>query len=48
MQSFVLGLNRYLNEHVKTQANVIRVLLDDPSTGNSAATVTTFRIQAEF
>jgi len=48
MQSTVFGLNRYINDHVKFQVNVIRALLNDRDTGSNAATVTAFRIQAEF
>lgn len=48
MQSIVVGLNRYVNDHVKVQVNVIRGLLNDRDTGSSAATVAAFRIQAEF
>ena len=48
MQSIVLGLNRYVNDHVKFQVNVIRALLTDRDTRSSAATVLAFRLQAEF
>jgi phosphate-selective porin OprO/OprP len=48
MNAIVLGLNRYINDHVKFQFNVIRVHLDDPNTGASPATIAAFRIQAEF
>jgi phosphate-selective porin OprO/OprP len=48
MQTFTMGVNRYLNNHVKFQVNIVRALLDDPDTGPSAATVAAFRAQAEF
>lgn len=48
MQTAIVGLNRYMNSFTKLQLNVIRALLDDPTTGQSAATVVALRAQAEF
>jgi phosphate-selective porin OprO/OprP len=48
MQTAIVGLNRYMNSFTKLQLNVIRALLDDPGTGESAATVVALRAQAEF
>jgi phosphate-selective porin OprO/OprP len=48
MQTAIVGVNRYLNSFTKLQLNVIRALLDDPATGESAATVVAMRAQAEF
>lgn len=48
MQTFILGLNRYLNQHTKFQFNLIRALLDSPAMGESAATLAVVRAQAEF
>jgi phosphate-selective porin OprO and OprP len=48
MHSTVLGVNRYVNDHVKLQVNVIRVLLSEPDTSSNAATITAVRVQAEF
>ncbi|WP_425619486.1 porin [Anatilimnocola sp. NA78] len=48
LQTITFGLNRYLNDYVKVQLNVIRALLDDPVDGNGAATFVALRAQAEF
>jgi phosphate-selective porin OprO/OprP len=48
MQTAIVGLNRYMNSFTKLQLNVIRTLLDDPTSGDSAATVVALRAQAEF
>jgi phosphate-selective porin OprO/OprP len=48
MQTIIVGLNRYMNSFTKLQLNVIRVLLDEPADGRSAATVVALRAQAEF
>jgi phosphate-selective porin OprO/OprP len=48
MQTLIVGVNRYLNSFTKLQLNVVRALLDDPATGESAATIVALRAQAEF
>ncbi len=48
LQTAIVGLNRYINSYAKLQLNVIRALLDDPTGGESAATVVAIRAQAEF
>jgi phosphate-selective porin OprO/OprP len=48
MQTIIFGVNRYMNSYVKLQLNVVRALLEDPATGDSAATVAALRAQAEF
>ncbi|QDT68968.1 Porin P precursor [Planctomycetes bacterium MalM25] len=48
MQTLIVGVNRYLNEYAKFQLNLIRVYLDDPDEGSSAATLVALRAQVEF
>lgn len=48
MQTFIVGVNRYMNSFTKFQLNVIRALLDEPADRRSAATVVTLRAQVEF
>ncbi len=48
MQTLIVGVNRYLNPYAKFQFNLIRVFLDDPDEGPSAATVAAIRAQVEF
>jgi phosphate-selective porin OprO/OprP len=46
--SAIFGINRYLSRYVKFQLNIIRVLADDPTYGDTGTTVAALRSQAEF
>lgn len=48
MQTVIVGVNRYMNSFTKLQLNIVRALLDDSATGQSAATIVALRAQAEF
>ena len=48
LQTLILGINRYLNQHTKFQFNLINAILDDSTHGESDAILAVFRAQAEF